>query len=176
MSNKRIATISAIAALYTVVCVAFLPLSYGAVQFRVAEALTLLPVLFFDGIWGVTVGCLLTNIIGLFTGANILGVPDILFGTLATLIAAFASYKMRRVRFKGLPLLSALPPIFVNAVIIGLELTYMLSGSFNLQIFAIQAGLVALGQSVPCLVLGCLLVYFIEKLGLDKKLFNENVN
>ena len=79
-----------IAAVYTAVSLALSLASFGVVQIRVAECLTLLPVLSPLGIYGVTVGCLLTNLVGAVMG---LTMPvDILFGTLATAIAAALSY------------------------------------------------------------------------------------
>ena len=98
-----------VAALYTALTLLFQAISFGAVQFRLSEALTLLPVLFPQAIPGLTVGCLLSN---LLAGAN---VYDVVFGTLATLLGSILTYRLRR-----RPLLAALPPVACNAVIIGL--------------------------------------------------------
>ncbi len=152
-----------IAAMYTVIGMVLAPFSFGSVQVRVSEALTLLPVFGFQNIWGVTIGCFLTNLIGFATGANILGWLDIIFGTAATLIAAILSYLFRNVRFKGIPVLSALPPIIVNAVVIGYELCVMISGGFNPAVFWAQALSVGAGQLISCAVLGLILVKAIEK-------------
>lgn len=160
-----------IAALYTALTLAVAPLSYGNVQIRFSEALTLLAVFSPTAIVGLTLGCAVSNTVGFFMGLNILGAFDIIFGSLATLIAAVMTYLLKDIRFKGLPILAALPPIFINGLIIGAELAIMFTGSLAPKPFAINGALVALGQVIPCLVLGVLLVYTLEKTGADKKLF-----
>lgn len=170
LNGRAIAVSAMIAAVYTAVSLALSLFSFGVVQIRVAECLTLLPVLFPLGIYGVTIGCLLTNIVGVAMG---LTMPvDILFGTLATAIAAVLSYLLRNVRIKRLAIPAALPPILINGLIIGLELTW-LSGSFQWDVFWTCAVSVTLGQIIPCLVLGVLLVWVLEKKGLDQKLFGK---
>ena len=82
-----------IAALYAALTLALYPISYGPVQFRVSEALTLLPVFMPEAIPGLFVGCLLANLIGSAT------IWDIVFGSLATLIAAVLTYATRRNRY-----------------------------------------------------------------------------
>ena len=92
-------------------------LAYGPVQFRVSEVLTLLPIFTPAAIPGVTVGCFIANIASF-------NAVDMIFGTAATLIAALLTYALRNITFKGLPLLAMLPPVIVNAVVIGLELAF----------------------------------------------------
>ena len=150
-----------IAALYTVIGFVMAPISFGAVQARISEALTLLPVFGIQNVWGITVGCFLTNLIGLATGANILGSLDIIFGTAATLAAGILTYLFRNLRFKNLPILSALPPIIINAIVVGWELCIMINGSFHPVIFTAQAVSVGVGQTISCGI-GLLLVRLIE--------------
>jgi uncharacterized membrane protein len=102
-----------IAALYAAVTLLLAPISYGPLQFRVSEALTLLPMLTPAAIPGLFVGCLAANLLG---GATAL---DIVFGSLATLGAAILT---RRLREK--PLIAALPPVLVNAFVVGAVLAY----------------------------------------------------
>lgn len=90
----------------------------------------------------------------------------------ATAIAAVLSYLLRNVRIKRLAIPAALPPILINGLIIGLELTW-LSGSFQWDVFWTCAVSVTAGQIIPCLVLGVLLVWILEKKGLDQKLFGK---
>lgn len=161
--TKTIVTQAMIAAMYTAVGLLFAPITYGSVQVRLGEALTLLPVFGFSNVWGVTIGCFITNMVGFFSGANILGSLDILFGTLATFLAAISTYFLRKFRIRGLAIPSAIPPIFFNAVIIGLELSYVMAGSFNLMIFIVQALSVGFGQLLSCGVMGVILVKIIEK-------------
>ncbi|MFQ9681951.1 MAG: QueT transporter family protein [Ruthenibacterium lactatiformans] len=86
--TRTIVRCALIASLYTAVSLVLAPIAFGAVQARVSEAFTLLPVLVPDAVVGVTLGCFLTNLVGVFTGANVLGALDIVFGTAATLTAA----------------------------------------------------------------------------------------
>ena len=94
ISVRTLTRCAVIAALYAAVSIAMLPLAFGAVQARVSEALTLLPVLTPLAVPGVTIGCLITNAYGVAAGANILGAADILLGTAATLAAALL-YRLR---------------------------------------------------------------------------------
>lgn len=163
MKTKRIVTGAVIAALYTALCLALPALSYGAVQVRFSEALTLLPVLLPGGITGVTLGCFLTNLVGVFTGANVLGVLDVPFGTLTTLLAALCTRALAGVRLgKGRwAVAAALPPVVFNGVIIGAELCWALMGQWSWAVFAAQGLSVAAGEALACL-LGVLLVHYVE--------------
>lgn len=153
-----------IAAIYAVLSLCFSAISYGPVNIRISEALVLLPLFSFHNIWGVTVGCFITNLIGFFTGANILGSLDIIFGTFATFAAAICTYLFRKIKIKGLPVLAAVPPIIFNAVIIGWELCIFINnGSFSPVIFWTQAASVALGQLFSCGIVGLAMVRTIEK-------------
>lgn len=166
--SKKLSRQAMIAAIYTVLSVALSAITYGPVQIRVSEAMTLLPVFGFANVWGVTLGCFLTNLVGVFTGANILGVLDILFGTIATFTAAVLSYCLRGIRIRNLPVLSVIPPVVVNAVVIGWELCIVVNnGSFNAVVFAAQAVSVAAGQLLSCGVLGLFMVNLVQK---NKKL------
>ena len=159
-----------IAAVYAAVSLALPALSFGAVQVRFAEALTLLPVISGSCIWGVTLGCFLTNLIGAFLGVNILGIMDVAVGTAATLAAALLTRALRGVRIGKLPVAAALPPVVMNGVAIGLELSYVTTGSINAAAFWSCGGSVALGELIACVALGLPLVYFLEKRGWDSKL------
>lgn len=174
ISSRNLARCAMIAALYAVISIAFLPLAFGAVQARVSEALTLLPVLTPLGIPGVTLGCLITNTYGVAAGANILGAADILFGTAATLLSALLTRRLRRYRWKGLPVLASLPPVIVNAVVVGAELTYAETNAIFTPLLWINMLQVGLGQFISCMVLGLVLIWTLERAGLDKKLFGNN--
>lgn len=154
-----------IAALYTVLTMlaALAGLAYGPVQFRFSEALTILPIFTATAIPGLTIGCLLSNIYGVFIG---LGPYDLVFGTAATLLAAIGTRLVRNIRFRGLPVLAPLPPVLFNAVIIGVEIT-LLSGGFAWGTFWAAAGSVGLGELVICYALGLPLATLMDK---NKKL------
>lgn len=154
---RRLCLAAVIAALYAALTLGFQAISYGPVQFRVSEALTLLPVLFPEAIPGLTVGCLISNLFNPM-GATIY---DIVFGTLATLIAAVCTYKLR-----GSIFIKALPPVISNAVIIGLVLTY----AYGIDMLWMNMLTVGFGQAVVCYVLGIPLIKLLEKQPLIKKL------
>lgn len=145
-----------IAALYVVLSLVFAPISFGAVQVRVSEALTMLVVLCPEAIVGVTLGCFLSNMLA---SAPI----DMVVGTLATLLAALATYKLRNIRWHGLPLLASLPPVLFNAVIIGVELTLLYYPTDKPSVYLFNMLTVGVGQIISCSVLGILLVKIIEK-------------
>ena len=72
---------------------------------------------------------------------------------------------------KGIPVLSALPPVLLNAAIVGGELTFLIAGSFQWKIFAVQALSVGAGELIACAALGLPLVWMLEKTGVTKRLF-----
>jgi len=113
MSVHELANAGMIAAVYTVLTLAAAPVSYGPVQFRISEALCILPVFTSSAIPGLFAGCILANLLG--TAMPV----DVIFGSIATLIGAFGTYQLRN---KGW--LSALPPIISNAVIVPFVLRF----------------------------------------------------
>ena len=175
-TTRDIAFIAMIAAIYTALCLALAPISFGMVQIRVAEALTLLAIFSPIGIWGITLGCALSNLVGFFTGANILGYMDIIFGTAATLIAAVLSWTFRNVRTFGVPLLSAVPPVVINALVIGAELAVLMNGEDSFAaLFAVNAAYVAAGQFLACFALGIPLALALERTGAAKVCFGTTL-
>lgn len=155
MSPKRFSVRSMcvaaiIAALYAALTLGFQAISYGAVQFRVSEAMTLLPVLFPEAVPGLAVGCLISNLFNPM-GATIY---DVVFGTLATLLAAVLTR-----RIKGSIWLRALPPVLCNAIIIGLVLTY----AYGIDLLWMNMLTVGIGQAVVCYGLGVPLVRILQK-------------
>lgn len=153
-----------IAAAYTVFTVIVPPLSFGAIQLRLSEALTVLPVCFPSAIPGLTVGCLLSNFIGLSSGLNPAGGWDLLLGTLATALAAVGSYALRRVTVRGLPLFSTLCPVISNGLIVGAEL-YWLYGGFPLPVHMLW---IAVGELLPCTVGGLLLYTALRRVRVNE--------
>ncbi|MBQ4313719.1 MAG: QueT transporter family protein, partial [Clostridia bacterium] len=115
--TRRLTESAMIAALYTAATLLLAPASFGQIQLRAAEALTLLPALTPSAVIGLTVGCAISNGVGVAMGANICGVADIFFGSAATLLAAIASRMLRKVTFRKMPVLSALPPVIFNGLI-----------------------------------------------------------
>ncbi len=135
-----------IAALYTVLTMiaAGFDLASGAIQVRFSEALTIMPFFTPAAIPGLTLGCLLSNIL---TGCAL---PDVIFGTLATLLGALGTYALRKNRF-----LCAVPPIVSNALIIPFVLTYAYHIPGGIPLFMLTVGL---GELISCMGLGQLLL------------------
>ena len=123
-----------------------LGIAYGQVQFRFSEALTALAP---AAVPGLTVGCILGNI------GSPMGVWDIIFGSLATLLASLSARALRRVRFKGIPLLSIIMPVIFNALIVGAEIALLTpTDGAKLTLFAISALEVGAGELTVCLAGG----------------------
>ena len=168
LSVRRLVRCAVIAAVYVVVCLVLAPFSYGAVQVRVAEALCLLPVFGAEYIVGVTLGCFLANLLGST-------VVDVVFGTLATLLACLVTYKLRNVRIKGLAIPASLPPVVFNMIIVGaFEITFFFSdGAPTAALAAFNAVTVGIGEIISCTVLGVALVKLIESNDSLHKIFTE---
>ena len=133
-----------IAAIYVVVTLLVAPFAYGEVQVRLSEALTILPVFTPAAIPGLFIGCLISNILG---GCIL---PDIIFGSLATLIAAVGTWLLRnKSRF-----LAPVPPILANAVIVPFVLKYAYMEPLPIPFMMLTVGL---GEVISCGVLGMLL-------------------
>lgn len=174
VSNKTRAVVEGalIAALYAALSVALAPLSFGQVQIRVAEALTLLPLFTPNAIWGVTVGCVLSNTIGMFMGVNLLGFLDIIFGSLATLLAALLTRGLQKPKVNGLPVLAPLPPVLLNAAVVGAELTFVTVNQWNPKVFLLNAAYVGAGELLACYGLGLPLVWLLKRGNLDGRIFH----
>ncbi|MBQ5868248.1 MAG: QueT transporter family protein [Lachnospiraceae bacterium] len=138
-----------IAAIYVVLTLLLRPISYGPIQFRVSEALCVLPYFTPAAIPGVFNGCLISNLIG---GA---GVMDIVFGSLATLIGAIGSWLLRRNRW-----LVSLPPILSNTLIIPWVLKFAYGSEDLVWYMMITIGI---GEILAIGVLGQLLISVLAK-------------
>lgn len=154
-STRNIALSGMIAAYYVLVSLLLQPISYGALQFRVAEALTVLPILFPEAILGLGIGCFLTNL------ASPFGIYDWGFGTLATLIAAYLTY-----RFRQRWLLALAMPVIINGLIVGAYVS-----SLSTLPFGSTALYIALSQAIIVYGLGFPLFVVLKKrfdAGFDK--------
>ena len=159
-NTKRLVRAALIAGIYVALCLVQHPLAYGPVQFRVSEALTLLPIFTPDAVWAVTVGCFLSNLFSMSPW-------DMLFGTLAT-------RRLRHVRTGGLPLAAAVPPVLINAVVVGLEITYIfMPETASIPVLLFNMLTVGVGQAVCAGGLGLVLVRTVEKSPLLKQWFEE---
>ena len=128
-------------------------LTFGAVQCRFAEALTILPFLNPVTVWGLFVGCVITNLLSPY------GLLDLILGPLTTLLAAALTARCRH------KWLAALPPVLCNAVVIGALIAFQSVG-FHAAFwpaFCYQALTIGLGQAVACYGLGMILLAAVEK-------------
>lgn len=155
--TKFITHAAVIAALYVVLTTlsAMMGLDKGVVQFRISEALTVLPCLTPAAIPGLFIGCLLSSVFNMAIPA------DVVFGSLATLIGAIGTYMIgRRVKW-----LSSLPPVLANTLIVPLVLRYGYHAEGTVLFFMLTVGI---GELVCASVLGTVLLY-----ALPKRLKNE---
>ncbi len=155
MTNKRnlhLVEGAMIAALYVVLTYIcnFFGLANGVIQVRLSEALTILPFFTPAAIPGLTIGCLLSNIL---TGCPL---PDIIFGTLATLLGAFGSYYLRNFKY-----LVALPPILANIIIVPIVLqkAYGITDSLPFLMATVGAGEVISAGILGTILLLALIPY-----------------
>lgn len=161
---KDLTKIALIAAVYSGLSLALAPLSFGSLQVRVAEALTLLPLIYPPSIIGLSLGCFITNLVGVFMGVNLLGMMDVLIGTLATLLAAYLTYTFRNLTVKGFPALSVLSPIVVNGLIIGAELAFVLAPSLSISMILLFGLDVAIGETIAVIAFGLPLLRIFKTL------------
>lgn len=173
-NTRSLVSAAIIAAMYTVLTFVFAPISFGVVQFRISEALTILPLFTPIAIPGLTVGCLISNFIGLSMGQT--QIWDLLFGTSATLLAAITTYLIGKLNKKHLDhILGPFPAVLFNGIIVGMQLTLFYSDlNINadiLKIFLVNTLTVMLGEFVVCYVLGNLLMFVLKRNNLHKKIF-----
>ena len=117
---------------------------------------------------GVTLGCFLANLLGST-------VIDVVFGTLATLLACLVTYKLRDVRVKGLAIPASLPPVVFNMLIVGaFEITFFFSDAApTVALAAFNAVAVGIGEIISCTVVGVALVKLVESNEGLKRIFTE---
>ena len=139
-----------IAAIYVVLCLVFEPISYGAIQTRVAEALTVLPFFIPAAIPGVFIGCLIANVLG---GGIVL---DVAAGSLTTLAAAYLTWMLRgKSKF-----LACFPPIILNAIVIPWVLKYGYGEPLPLPFLM---GTVGLGEILTAGIMGTVLLCVLAR-------------
>ena len=153
MKNKStlfLVQAAAIAAVYVVLTLVFAPFSYGEVQVRISEALTILPFFTPAAVPGLFVGCIIANIMG---G----GIPvDIIFGSIATLIGAVFTYKLRN----SSKWLAPVPPIAANTVIVPFVLYYGYGVNLPIPLMMLTVGV---GEIISCGVFGMILLTALSK-------------
>jgi Predicted membrane protein len=139
-----------IAALYVALTFVFAPISFGAVQVRIAEALTILPIFTPAAIPGLFVGCLIGNFLG---GGIIL---DVIFGSIATLLGAIGTYLLR----KKNPIFGTIPPIVANTLIVPFVIKYAYADEMSLPLIMLM---ILGGEVLSCGILGGMLGLSLKK-------------
>ena len=152
-TTRQMATAGIIAAIYAVLTLALPIPQYQGIQFRVAEAMTVLPFLFPEAVPGLTIGCFL---------ANLLGSPmpvDWVVGTAATLLAALWTSKLRH------RALAPLPPVICNMVLVGAEIAWFFpaEGMGFWAAYGFNALTVGIGEAAACFILGSLLLQVLPR-------------
>lgn len=146
LKTLHIVNAAAIAAVYVILTVlaASVNLASGAIQVRFSEALTVLPFFTPAAVPGLAIGCLLSNIL---TGCAL---PDIIFGTLATLLGALGTRCLKGHRF-----LCTLPPVIANTLIVPFILTYAYQIPGGIPYLMLTVGI---GEVIACMILGQVLL------------------
>lgn len=148
---QRIAQGALIAAMYVVLTMIFAPISFGAVQVRIAEALTAFLMFTPSAVPGLFIGCLTANILG---GAVL---PDVIFGSIATLIGALLGRLLHNDRW-----LFPVPMVISNALIIPLVLRYGYGVEIPIPLMMVY---IAGGEIAGCYILGEMLVSVLLRYG-----------
>lgn len=162
---RRIAVAAVVGAAYAALTMLLQPISYGEIQMRVSEVLCILPYFFPSTAWGLFVGCILANLI------SVAGPLDVVFGSLATLIAALGAVAMGRWGGRGSRLLTCLMPVVSNGVIVGAVLAATLAAD---QAFLPSWGIIGLevaaGEALVLFVLGYPLMLLLPRWAWFRKL------
>ena len=155
-SSKSLARSGIIAGIYVALTLALYPISFGAIQLRVSESLTLLPILFPESILGLTVGCLISNFFG-----N--GLLDVIFGTLASFLSAILTYLFTKNLKKDLAkiLVGGIFPIIINAIIIPFTI---LSITEQPAMYFITSFQIFASQFLSVYIVGTPLYYILNKI------------
>lgn len=146
-STKILVRAGLISALYVVLSLITFPIASGAIQFRISEALTILPLFFIEAVPALFVGCLLSNFI---TGCMVF---DVLFGSLITLVASLLTYLTGRL-IKNIKLslvIGGIFPVILNALF--LPLIWLLAGVIEYA-YWVQVGILLISQALSVYLLG----------------------
>ncbi len=155
-SMTKAAVIAAVYAVLTLFSSAF-GLAYSGVQFRISEALCVLPLFTGAAVPGLTAGCIIANI---FSTVNPI---DTVIGSAATLFAAILTRRCRNVCIKGFPFAAMIFPVLFNAVFVGAEIAFFSGEKTFLPMFIMNALSVGAGEAAVIFSMGTALVLFLQK-------------
>lgn len=156
MNVRYLTKASLIAAIYIVLVIVqslslpFANLTFGPIQLRIAEGLTLLPLVEIAAIPGLFVGCIVSNLLlATYSG---FGLIDIIGGSLVTLFAAYLTSKMKN-KFMGI-----IPPVILNGFIVSIWVSYFT----KIPYLYVALG-ISVGELLSVIIFGNLILYVYEK-------------
>jgi len=174
INTRKIAFAGVIAALYATLTIALGFISYGPIQFRIAEALCILPFFFPFSVWGLFIGCIVANLVSPYP-------LDIIVGSLASLLAALSTMQIGKLGRERLSVkaFACLPPVLFNAVFIGALIAFYMVSEGEADAFisalVINGLQVGFGQLVVLYALGLpLMIYFPKSRAYEKLLEHYN--
>ena len=161
MSIRKIVFAGVVAALYAALTIAVAPVAYGPIQFRIAEALCILPFFFPITAPGLFIGCVIANLFSPY------GFIDIIAGSAATLLATLFTMQAGKVNRGAIVMkvLACFPPVFINAIMIGAVIAWSIasSGEAFWPAMVINGLQVGLGQFVVMYAAGLPLMIVLPK-------------
>ena len=160
LSVRRVAFAGVVAALYVALTFAVAPIAFGPLQFRISEALTILPFFFPVAVPGLFVGCAIANWL-----LSPYGILDVVVGSAASLIAGLCTMLLGRLGRDRMmaKVLACTPPVIVNAVMIGALITWSTTGAGDLRAFISYGLWVGLGQLAVLYALGLPLLIYMPR-------------
>ena len=150
ITTRKLTAAAVTGAAYAALTMLLAPISYGAIQCRVSEVLCILPFFIPCTAWGLFAGCAIANLL------SAAGIFDVVFGSLATLLAAICTYKLRDKFW-----LSALMPVLFNGVIVGAVVHFCYAPAIALPLCMLS---VAAGEAVACLIVGPILISVLRRM------------
>ena len=161
MSVRKIAYAAVVGAAYAALTILVAPIAYGPIQFRISEALCILPFFFPYTVWGLYSGCLLANLLSAY------GILDIIFGPIATLVAALLTMWFGMSRRRGsfsAKALACLPPVILNGIVVGAVIASSSEPDAFLPAFLIIGLQVAFGELVVMYAVGLPLMLYLPRM------------
>ena len=167
--TRKVAFAGVVGALYAALTIGFGFIGFGPVQFRIAEALCVLPFFFPVSVWGLFIGCIIANLVSPYP-------LDIIVGPAATLLAAVCTMRIGKFGKDSITvkIIACLPPVIFNAVFIGALIAYTMAGISETDVFfaafLINGAQVGLSQLAVLYILGLPLIIYLPKTRIFERL------
>ena len=166
---RKIAIAGTVGALYAALTITLNIISYGPIQFRIAETLCILPYYAPYTAWGLFAGCIIANIMSPYP-------LDMIIGPIATLLAALCTMQIGKAKRKNTAqkIIACAPPVIINAIMIGALIAYYTTGADEaekfLPMFIINSLQVGLGEAAVMYAIGLPLMLYLPKTRIPEKL------